>query len=71
MVYPITMVPEAYRGWFELNPLHALMQSWRSVFLQGMLDLNHLAYVVACATVLAAIAWLLYRKLARRVGELV
>jgi lipopolysaccharide transport system permease protein len=71
MVYPITMVPEAYRHYFELNPLHALMQSWRAVFLQGTLDLNHMAYAAACAAAMAAITWLLYRKLARRIGELV
>ncbi len=71
MVYPITMVPEAYRHWFELNPLHALMQSWRSVFLQGTLEVGHVAYVLACAALTGIIAWLLYRKLAPRVGELV
>jgi len=71
MVYPITMVPEAYRRYFELNPLHGLMQSWRSVFLQSTLDFNHMAYTAACAAVTGVIAWLLYRKLARRVGELV
>jgi lipopolysaccharide transport system permease protein len=71
MVYPITMVPEAYRQYFELNPLHALMQSWRSVFLQGALDVNHMAYAAACAAIMAVIAWLLYRKLAPHVGELV
>jgi len=71
MVYPITMVPEAYRRYFELNPLHGLMQSWRSVFLQGTLDFNHMAYAAACAAVAGVIAWMLYRKLASRVGELV
>ena len=71
MVYPITMVPEAYRPWFELNPLHAMMQSWRSVFLESTLDINHMAYAAACAAVTGVIAWLLYRKLAPRVGELV
>jgi lipopolysaccharide transport system permease protein len=71
MVYPIAMVPEAYRHYFELNPLHAMMQSWRTVFLQGTLDVRHLAYAAAFAAVTGVIAWLLYRKLARRVGELV
>lgn len=71
MVYPITMVPEAYRRWFELNPLHALMQSWRSMFLEGALEPGHLAYAAAFAAASGVIAWVLYRKLAPRVGELV
>ena len=71
MVYPIAMVPEEYRYYFELNPLHAMMQSWRTLFLQGTLDAGHVAYAAAFAAVTGVIAWLLYRKLARRIGELV
>ena len=71
MVYPITMVPEAYRHYFELNPFYALMQSWRSVFLQGTLDPGHMAYAAAFAVVSGAVAWLLYRKLAPRISELI
>ena len=71
MVYPITLVPETYRHWFELNPLHALMQSWRSVFLQGTLELHHVVYAVAFAAVTGVIAWWMHRKLAPRIGELV
>jgi lipopolysaccharide transport system permease protein len=71
MVYPITMVPEAYRGWFELNPLHTLMQSWRSVLLNGSLDPRYLAYAAAVAVAMSLIAWALYRKLAPRIGELI
>jgi lipopolysaccharide transport system permease protein len=71
MVYPIAIVPEAYRRWFELNPLHALMQSWRSVFLQGSLDPGLAAYALAFAAATGLIAWAFYRRLAPRVGELV
>ncbi|MGH8641598.1 MAG: ABC transporter permease [Burkholderiales bacterium] len=71
MVYPVTLVPEAYRHWFELNPLHALMQSWRSVFLQGSLEPGLFAYSAAFAALTGAIAWWVYRKLAPRIGELV
>jgi len=70
MVYPITMVPEAYRRWFELNPLHAMMQSWRTVFLEGTLDPGHMAHAAVSAALMGLIAWLLYRKLAPRIGEL-
>jgi len=71
MVYPISIVPEPLHDYFELNPLHALMHSWRSVFMEGSLDPAHVAYVAGWALALAAVAWLLYRKLAPRVGEVV
>jgi lipopolysaccharide transport system permease protein len=71
MVYPISIVPEPLHRYFELNPLHALMQSWRSLFMEGALDPAQLAYVAGWAVALGAVAWLLYRKLAPRVGEVV
>ena len=69
MVYPIAMVPDPLAGYFELNPLHALMQSWRAVFLTGTADWAHMAYAAAFAIAAYAAAWLLYRRLAPRVGE--
>jgi lipopolysaccharide transport system permease protein len=71
MVYPISIVPEPLHQYFELSPLHALMQSWRSVFMESALDPALMAYVAGWAVALAAIAWALYRKLAPRVGEVV
>jgi lipopolysaccharide transport system permease protein len=71
MVYPVTMVPEVYRRYFELNPFHALMQSWRSVFLDGALDAAHIAFAAAFAAAAALVAWILYRRLSPRIGELI
>jgi lipopolysaccharide transport system permease protein len=71
MVYPITMVPERFRHWFELNPLHALMASWRGVLLQGTVEPGLIAYAAVVAGGFGVIAWLLHRKLTARVGELV
>ena len=71
MVYSIEMAPEPLGTWFEWNPLHALMQSWRSVFQTGALDPAHMAYAAATAVAAGAIAWLAYRRLAPRVGEVV
>jgi len=69
MVYSVSMVPEAYRGLFELNPLHALMQSWRSVMLEGTIDAGHVTYTAVVAAASGIIASLLYRRLAPRIGE--
>ena len=71
MVYPLSIVPQPLHGYLELNPLHALMQSWRSVFMQGALDLPLMALAGGFALAAGAVAWLLYRKLAPRVGEVV
>lgn len=71
MVYPISMVPEPLAHFFELNPLHALMQAWRSVFLEGTLDPLRMIYSAGFAAASGAVAWLLYRRLAPRIGEVV
>ncbi len=71
MVYSISMVPEAYRHLFELNPLYTLMQSWRSVLLDGAFVPGHVAYTATVAAAMGIIAWLLYRRLAGRIGELI
>jgi lipopolysaccharide transport system permease protein len=71
MVYPISMVPEPLGRYFELNPFHALMQAWRSVFLERALDPGHMAYAAAFAAVAAGVSWLLYRRLAPRISEVV
>lgn len=71
MVYPLSIVPEPLHHWFELNPFHALMDSWRTVLIAGSLDLAHMAYAAGTSLVMGAIAWMLYRTLSPRVGELV
>jgi len=71
MVYPISMVPEPLAHYFELNPLHALMQSWRSVFVDRTLNPVDMTYVAAFAVAGGAVAWLLYRRLAPRIGEVI
>ena len=71
MVYPISMVPEPLARYFELNPLHALMTGWRSVLVDGTFDLPRMAYTAAWAVAGGAAAWLLYRRLAPRLAEVI
>ena len=71
MVYPITMVPEAYRALFDLNPLHTLIACWRAVLMEGALPPAYLAYSAATAAVMGVLAWAFYRRFSPRVGELI
>ncbi len=71
MVYPVSMVPEGLTRYFELNPFHALMECWRTVFIESRFDATHAAYAAAFAAVEGIVVWLLYRRLAPRVGEVV
>jgi lipopolysaccharide transport system permease protein len=70
MVYPLSMVPEEYRLYFEANPLHALIQGWRSVLLEGTVHLQYMGYCLAFAAAFTIAAFLIYRKYSHRLGEL-
>ena len=71
MVYPLSMVPEGYHGYFKLNPVYWLIDSWRIVFAGDILPLEHVAWVLGSIVVFSFIAGWIYRRLAARIAELV
>lgn len=70
MVYPLSMVPVPYQPYFAANPLHALISAWRGVLLEGTFQVGHAAYCLAFGITCALIAYVVYRKLSYRIGEL-
>lgn len=71
MVYPISMVPEAYQAYFKLNPVYWLIDSWRIVFAGDILPLEHFGIMLGWITVFSLLAVWTYRRLASRIAELV
>lgn len=71
MVYPLSMVPEGYQGYFKLNPAFWLIDSWRIVFAGDILPWQHVACVFGWIAVFSLIAALVYRHLAARIAELI
>lgn len=70
IVYPITMVPEQYRWYFDLSPLTALMNSWREVLLHGRIEITGVLFCLAFAVVTGTLAALVYRRTQAKLGEL-
>jgi lipopolysaccharide transport system permease protein len=70
MVYPLSMVPEGYRHYFAANPLHALVDGWRSVLLEGIIHVPNFLFCLLCGAGFSLIAVLLYRKSIHRIAEL-
>ncbi len=70
IVYPLSMVPEKYRLFFEMNPIAIVIQNWRAVFLNGDLDYTSFFYGVVIAIILFLFSLLIYRKSSRKIGEL-
>jgi lipopolysaccharide transport system permease protein len=70
IVYPLELVPEAYRAWLERNPLAILVDMYRHAFLAGEVRRppHLLTLVVAVAVLLCAGAWL-FRRLKPAFGD--
>ncbi len=60
IVYPLSLVPEAYRSWASLNPLSVLVALYREAFLGGELVLPDGTGTLAATTVLVLLVggWL-------------
>ena len=61
VIYPLGLVPEAWRPWYLLNPLAGIINAFRDVLLRGQqpdpLPLACAAAVTACALPLAYLAF--------------
>lgn len=65
VVYPLSAVPEAYRGWYVLNPMAGVIENFRRVVLQGVEpDWHSLTVAAAMTAVLfpAAYAYFKHRE---------
>lgn len=69
IIFPLEMVPEAYRTYLALNPLAYLMSSWRDIFLHNNLNWGHLGIAVVSACIFLLIGIAVFQKLGKRLDE--
>ena len=66
IVYPLTVVPDAFQPWFAWNPLAQLVQGYRAALLEGQfLWQPFMALLGLASGLLAAALWLFQRLLWR------
>ena len=66
IVYPLTVVPEAFQAWYAWNPLAQLVQGYRAALLEGQfLWQPFMALLVLASGLLGAALWLFQRLLMR------
>jgi len=71
VLYPIEMVPEAYRPLVAGNPAGALVICWRELFLEGSVPLGPLAAATLGGLALTGFGAFVYRSLQWRFAEVV
>lgn len=71
VVYPSTLVPEAYRFWYELNPMAGVVSAYRAAVLGTALDWGSLAWSTGLAVVFLVAGIWQFRKVDRQFADLV
>ena len=64
--YPADALPDFMRWTLHVNPLHHLVESYRSVLIAGRAPFPEGLYVIAWAAVFAATGWWFFRKTLER-----
>ena len=61
VIYPLSLVPEAWRGWYLLNPMAGIVTAFRDALLHGVqpdpVPLRYAAIVTACLLPAAYLAF--------------
>lgn len=62
VIYPISTIPEKYQFWIKLNPMTAVIESFRTVFLGGKLDWNGIIYSSLVTFILVLSGTLIFNR---------
>ena len=72
VIYPLGIVPESWRGWYLLNPMAGIINSFREVLLHGTVpDVEPLQYAAAVTAVALPIAYLLFKRAEATMADIV
>jgi lipopolysaccharide transport system permease protein len=69
IIYSEDMVPDKYKSLILLNPLSLLMVSWRKLFMNGTLSFKDIALTFIYSLIIAAVGYIIFRKLRWRFAE--
>lgn len=66
VIYPLSSAPDRYRFWLELNPMTAIIESFRLAFLgQGTVSARSLGYSIASTLVILLLGIVIFNKTER------
>ncbi len=69
ITYPLSSIPEKYRNLAYLNPLTSLMNLWRSIFFENVLPWKDLGISAVTAVFFLFMGFAFFRRLERRLDE--
>lgn len=71
IIYPLDMVPEAYRIYLVLNPLTYLITAWRDILMSNVMDWTSIGISFGSSLVFLLLGILVFQKLGKRLDEVI
>ncbi|MEQ9454311.1 MAG: ABC transporter permease [Phycisphaeraceae bacterium] len=71
VIYPPSIIPEAYRGWLHLNPMTGVIEAFRAAILGNDLSPTTLLLPIAIGIILTAIGGYLFLRTERRFADVI
>lgn len=69
IIYPLEMVPEAYRIYLALNPLTYLVTSWRDIFMLNTINWVNMSISLVTSLFFFFLGIFIFQKLGRKLDE--
>jgi ABC-type polysaccharide/polyol phosphate export permease len=69
IIYPLEAVPERWRVILVMNPVTYLIQAWRDVFFNNILNWHYISISIITAAVVLIAGLLIFKKLNRKLDE--
>jgi len=69
IIYPLEAVPEEYRSLLVMNPVTYLMQAWRDLFFNNMLNWHNIFISMITAAVVLLAGLVIFKKLDKKLDE--
>ena len=71
IVYPLDMVPEAYRIYLILNPLTYLITAWRDIFMSNLINWANIMVSFGASLPFFLLGIFLFRRLGKNLDEVI
>lgn len=71
IIYPLNVVPEAYRIYLTLNPLTYLITAWRDVFMSNLIDWGNISISFGTSLVFLFLGIFIFQRMGKRLDEVI
>ncbi len=71
ILYPVTMIPDAYRSYYYLNPMAGILEAYREALLHGQVPGTHLAVAAAVSVLVFIAGYWIFKRVEFRFADII